>query len=379
MFVAGSEGAISSAGPDQDHQQVELTTAAGVARPKLVGSWFPDGFHGTMGELLSAIEEKREPMNSAEQPRQPGALLRRGRQRRARQAGRARHRAEVADVEFRGHLAILIGDNTMSSTKDPLPLLVYCASSIEPAMMPISAAYQRETGTPIKLETGASGPLVEAIKRAKRGDLFVPASEKPFLDRLRQDGTVTDVIPLAALHLVLAVQRGSTAAAITLSDLLAGRHRYAIAHEESAAGLATLAALAPLGSWQQFAEGAEAILTNVTEVAAAIRDGGDVDCGIVWDATARPIRSGDNRASRARHSSNYHRCRRPGDEPRWCGRTTVCRLSRRAGQRTRILQDAGLRGSRRVAACWVTHSPLIAEIQHAAISGSKCVPALRWM
>src|SRR4029079_17535866 len=29
------------------------------------GSWFPDGFHGTMGELLSAIEEKREPTNSA--------------------------------------------------------------------------------------------------------------------------------------------------------------------------------------------------------------------------------------------------------------------------------------------------------------------------
>lgn len=65
VFVAGSRGAISSSGPDQDHQQVELTTASGVARPKLVGAWFPDGFHGTMGELLCAIEEKREPMHSA--------------------------------------------------------------------------------------------------------------------------------------------------------------------------------------------------------------------------------------------------------------------------------------------------------------------------
>jgi hypothetical protein len=50
---------------NQDHQRVELTTAAGIARPKLSGAWFPDGFHGTMGELLSAIEEKREPTNSA--------------------------------------------------------------------------------------------------------------------------------------------------------------------------------------------------------------------------------------------------------------------------------------------------------------------------
>jgi predicted dehydrogenase len=65
VFVAGSEGAISSTGADQDHQQVELTTAAGVARPKLVGSWFPDGFHGTMAELLASIEERREPMHSA--------------------------------------------------------------------------------------------------------------------------------------------------------------------------------------------------------------------------------------------------------------------------------------------------------------------------
>ena len=29
------------------------------------GCWFPDGFHGAMGELLRAIEEDREPTNSA--------------------------------------------------------------------------------------------------------------------------------------------------------------------------------------------------------------------------------------------------------------------------------------------------------------------------
>jgi predicted dehydrogenase len=65
VFVGGSRGAISSSGPNQDKQHVELTTAKGVARPKLKGAWFPDGFHGTMGELLCAIEERREPMNSA--------------------------------------------------------------------------------------------------------------------------------------------------------------------------------------------------------------------------------------------------------------------------------------------------------------------------
>jgi predicted dehydrogenase len=64
-LVVGSRGTISSSGVNQDHQRVELTTAAGIARPKLTGAWFPDGFHGTMGELLCAIEEHREPTNSA--------------------------------------------------------------------------------------------------------------------------------------------------------------------------------------------------------------------------------------------------------------------------------------------------------------------------
>ena len=38
---------------------------AGWRGPRCAGTWFPDGFHGTMGELLRAVEEKREPENSA--------------------------------------------------------------------------------------------------------------------------------------------------------------------------------------------------------------------------------------------------------------------------------------------------------------------------
>ncbi len=64
-YVAGRRGALWSTGPDLKHQKVTLATAEGQASPRLSGCWFPDGFHGTMGELLSAIEEGREPENSA--------------------------------------------------------------------------------------------------------------------------------------------------------------------------------------------------------------------------------------------------------------------------------------------------------------------------
>lgn len=65
VYVSGSKGTARSEGPTNDDQQVELTTKKGGVRPKLTGAWFPDGFHGAMGELLCAIEENREPSHSA--------------------------------------------------------------------------------------------------------------------------------------------------------------------------------------------------------------------------------------------------------------------------------------------------------------------------
>ncbi len=64
-FMTGTLGCLQSDGPDLQHQDVTLTTAAGIASPSLTGSWFNDGFRGTMGALLCAIEDGREPENSA--------------------------------------------------------------------------------------------------------------------------------------------------------------------------------------------------------------------------------------------------------------------------------------------------------------------------
>jgi len=62
--LIGDGGALYSLGPGLGRQQVELSTTAGVARPRLEGAWFNDGFAGAMGELLCAIEDNREPDNS---------------------------------------------------------------------------------------------------------------------------------------------------------------------------------------------------------------------------------------------------------------------------------------------------------------------------
>lgn len=62
--VAGTEGTLVSTDASGDGQTVTLETERGVASPDLNGEWFTDGFHGSMAELLRAIEDGREPAHS---------------------------------------------------------------------------------------------------------------------------------------------------------------------------------------------------------------------------------------------------------------------------------------------------------------------------
>ena len=64
FWIHGSEGTVRGAilhGADH----VELARAGDVRRVPLDGEWWPDGFAGAMGELVSAVAEGREPSHSA--------------------------------------------------------------------------------------------------------------------------------------------------------------------------------------------------------------------------------------------------------------------------------------------------------------------------
>jgi len=63
--ITGTKATLMSRGPNLNQQKVTLQTSSGIASPRLSGRWFPSGFHGTMAELLCAVEEDREPANSA--------------------------------------------------------------------------------------------------------------------------------------------------------------------------------------------------------------------------------------------------------------------------------------------------------------------------
>jgi predicted dehydrogenase len=64
FWVHGTEGTIRGS-VRKGSDFVELERDGASSRYKLHGEWLPDGFAGTMGELISAIAEDREPFNSA--------------------------------------------------------------------------------------------------------------------------------------------------------------------------------------------------------------------------------------------------------------------------------------------------------------------------
>jgi predicted dehydrogenase len=65
-IVIGTKGTLRSQGPICSAKSVTIATRKGIAVADVsIGSWFNDGFHGAMAELLCAIEQKREPINSA--------------------------------------------------------------------------------------------------------------------------------------------------------------------------------------------------------------------------------------------------------------------------------------------------------------------------
>jgi predicted dehydrogenase len=64
--VVGTKGTLRSRGPGLNEQpEMEVYLEEGQCRVPLESCWFDAGFQGTMGELLCAIEEDREPNNSA--------------------------------------------------------------------------------------------------------------------------------------------------------------------------------------------------------------------------------------------------------------------------------------------------------------------------
>lgn len=164
-------------------------------------------------------------------------------------------------------------------------LLVYCAAGLKVPVEAVAAAYQEEFGTEVQLQFGGSGTLLNNLKVAQRGDLFV-AADSSFVAIGRSNRLLAEVLPLARQSPVLIVPKANPKSISTIEDLLKPGVRVAIANPDATAvGTLTRSALTHSGHWDRLARSATVFKPTVTDVANDVKLG-SVEVGIVWDATA---------------------------------------------------------------------------------------------
>ncbi|HIA69630.1 TPA: hypothetical protein EYN98_27040, partial [Candidatus Poribacteria bacterium] len=97
-------------------------------------------------------------------------------------------------------------ENSSSSVESPI--LLYCAAGIKPPVAEVAKNYETEYGYKVDIQYGGSGTLLNNLKVASTGDLYIAADES-YIEIARQQNLVEETIPLAVMTPVIAVPKGN--------------------------------------------------------------------------------------------------------------------------------------------------------------------------
>lgn len=197
----------------------------------------------------------------------------------------------VASAVVLGGLFFLLAGNDPSQRnatvstdgKNKQPLMLFCAASNRAVMESIRAEYERECGTSIQIQYGASQTLLSSMEVSGSGDLYLPADDS-FLEIAREKHLIQEILPIARMQGVIAVARGNPKSISQFSDLLRQDVRLVQANPDAAAiGKLTRQVLRKNNLWDGLDKATTAYRTTVTDVANDIVVGA-ADAGIVYDA-----------------------------------------------------------------------------------------------
>lgn len=167
------------------------------------------------------------------------------------------------------------------------PLVFYCAAGIKPPVEALVKQYEKEYGVRVQLQYGGSGTLLSNIRVARRGDLYL-AADSSYTDIAAEQGLIREVLPLAYMRPVIAVQQGNPLNIRTSEDLLRDEVRVTLGNPETASiGKQTMRAFMESGHWDRLRRHVEdngVFKPTVPEVANDIKLGA-ADAAVVWDAT----------------------------------------------------------------------------------------------
>ncbi|HYC05563.1 MAG TPA: molybdate ABC transporter substrate-binding protein [Azospirillaceae bacterium] len=174
--------------------------------------------------------------------------------------------------------------------QEPVTVTVMAAASLTDVLTEAAAAFEKETGTRVRLSFAASSALAKQIENGAPADLFFSADE-PWMDYLAERGLIVPGTRLSPIgnRLVLVMPKG-TARPVTLDgslDLkaLVGGSRIATGDPAHVpVGKYARQALTALGLWAQ----AEPLLARLDNVRAALSfvERGEALAGIVYKTDA---------------------------------------------------------------------------------------------
>ncbi|QDV69378.1 Putative binding protein precursor [Rosistilla carotiformis] len=160
---------------------------------------------------------------------------------------------------------------------------IYCAASNQAVLEPIRQAYERLTGTSIRVQYGPSQTLLAQLELTHHGDLYLPADES-YLVTAKARGLVAEILPLATMQVGVVVKRGNPKGIVQLKSLLADNVRLVQASPDAAAaGKIARDHLTQTGQWAAVAEATTAFRGTVIEVTNDVQVG-SADAGIAYDA-----------------------------------------------------------------------------------------------
>ncbi len=182
------------------------------------------------------------------------------------------------------------GEATKPTDKDgsKQSLLLFCAAGIKLPVAAAAKSFQDELGIDVQLQYAGSGTLLNNLRVAKKGDLYL-AADVSYIELAREYNLLDEAIPLGRQRPVIAVRKGNPKNIRSVQDLLRDDVQFALANPDAASvGKTTQKVLQKTGEWEAVRAAVKVLKPTVNDVATDVLIGA-VDAGVVWSATVKQI------------------------------------------------------------------------------------------
>jgi len=165
------------------------------------------------------------------------------------------------------------------------PVKLFAAASTRDALNDIVADFQKQSGTAVELNTGASSTLARQIEEGAGADLFLSA-DGAWADHVADRGLVAERRDLLTNRLVVVVAAGRPAAVHDLADLAGPAVTHlALAGPSVPAGRYARQALTRAGVWERVKDRVRQAGDVRAALAYVVR--GEAEAGLVYATDAR--------------------------------------------------------------------------------------------